>query len=342
MAVLLVFFTHALINIFFPGLPYFWYLAFAGVEIFFALSGFLIGKILYDLFMVTRGRLTLRNLYNFFLRRWLRTLPLYLIVFFLLLMLHIILYQRQEFNWKYLFFLQNLTTRPPMFFGESWSLSVEEWFYFLFPLCMILGSRLIILFRLVSGASKSFLIIVLSFILLCQISKIVFYYLLHLNYPFKIVVFRLDAIAYGILAYWVYINRPIWLMRPRRLLVFSLGFVAIAAAIQMRLGLKGYFGFIYFFIAGLGYAGIVLALRVFTWSRKQPVVVYLSQISYSIYLTHLSLIFIPVITIFHPANTLQKILLLIIYVAISLGLSSFSYHFIETPFNKLRNRLKIR
>jgi peptidoglycan/LPS O-acetylase OafA/YrhL len=53
------------------------YLGWLGVEVFFSLSGFLIGRIMLSM---EGGRLDGRALLTFFLRRWLRTLPLYYLV----------------------------------------------------------------------------------------------------------------------------------------------------------------------------------------------------------------------------------------------------------------------
>lgn len=44
----------------------------------------------------------------------------------------------QGLSWHYLFFIQNLITPCPGFMPESWSLVVEEWFYFLFLVGILL------------------------------------------------------------------------------------------------------------------------------------------------------------------------------------------------------------
>ena len=113
-----------------------------GVTLFFALSGFLIGGILLDLGGSLADPIVA---WHFWLRRALRTLPNY----FLFIGINVAFwyaFQRARGDpspWpllpRYLFFLQNFGAHQAWFFAESWSLSVEEWFYVLFPLGLFLG-----------------------------------------------------------------------------------------------------------------------------------------------------------------------------------------------------------
>ncbi|HZZ57981.1 MAG TPA: acyltransferase [Opitutaceae bacterium] len=98
-----------------------------GVELFFVLSGFLIGGLLLRLGdRLGRGRELLR----FYIRRWFRTLPNY----YVFLALNVALWGALRYLPPFLLFLQNLTANHVTFFPESWSLGVEEWFYVVFPL----------------------------------------------------------------------------------------------------------------------------------------------------------------------------------------------------------------
>ena len=39
----------------------------------------------------------------------------------------------------YFFFSQNIISPHPWFFPEAWSLSIEEWFYVIIPICLFIG-----------------------------------------------------------------------------------------------------------------------------------------------------------------------------------------------------------
>ena len=96
------------------------------------LSGFLISGIIYK---DSKKCLYQFNLKKFWLRRILRTLPVY---FFVLIIIYTLSDREESFYWKYIFFIQNVFNTHPAFFGEAWSLSVEEWFYILFPITLII------------------------------------------------------------------------------------------------------------------------------------------------------------------------------------------------------------
>lgn len=103
-----------------------------GVEVFFALSGFLIGGILYR--SHAAGALSIPT---FWRRRWLRTIPAYLVFFLLNLGFMRSVGIEIQVDWRYFIYLQNLNWPHPEFFPEAWSLAVEEWFYLLTPLLLV-------------------------------------------------------------------------------------------------------------------------------------------------------------------------------------------------------------
>lgn len=108
----------------------------AGVDLFFALSGFLIG----GLFWREARQCGTIHLGRFWSRRWLRTIPPYLAGLGLAYTA-VLVFRAETFDFGYLLFLQNYYDTPP-FFLVSWSLCVEEHFYLLVPLLFFLLIRI--------------------------------------------------------------------------------------------------------------------------------------------------------------------------------------------------------
>ncbi|MDB5746703.1 MAG: acyltransferase [Massilia sp.] len=110
-----------------------------GVDLFFALSGYLIGNQIFSALRTEAG-LSLRN---FYARRLLRTLPNY----FVILAIYFLWPAWREGAqlaplWRYLSFTQNLGLAPGTAFSHSWSLAIEEQFYLLLPALALLGAAL--------------------------------------------------------------------------------------------------------------------------------------------------------------------------------------------------------
>ncbi|PWF43405.1 acyltransferase [Massilia glaciei] len=101
-----------------------------GVDLFFALSGYLIGN---QLFAAMRSEQGL-SLWRFYARRLLRTLPNF---YFVLALYFCWPYFRNGLAlpplWEFLTFTQNINLRPGTAFSHAWSLCIEEQFYLVLP-----------------------------------------------------------------------------------------------------------------------------------------------------------------------------------------------------------------
>ena len=196
LAVLMVLAAHASL-MFMPGTSDLatlepWLLAgLLGVELFFVLSGFLIGGILAA--EAARGPLQLRR---FWIRRWLRTLPNYYLFLGLNILLERVLQGEGPDAWHYLVFLQNLAWPNPPFFPESWSLAIEELFYLAAPLLIVAG-RLLPLRRI----SPPLLVLLgIGVFTLIRIGWVLLFDPSWDAGVRKVALVRLDAIAFGVLA----------------------------------------------------------------------------------------------------------------------------------------------
>lgn len=135
LAILLVFASHYM-N-FVSGQPTFgWFgeIGWAGVDLFFALSGYLIGNQILGGIRKEQAGAERFSLARFYARRLLRTLP----NFYFVLALYALWPAMRGSSelpplWKFLTFTQNIDLRPGTAFSHAWSLCVEEQFYFLLP-----------------------------------------------------------------------------------------------------------------------------------------------------------------------------------------------------------------
>src|SRR5437016_13433551 len=109
-----------------------------GVDLFFVLSGYLIGGQL--LAPLARDRPI--KLGRFFARRALRIMPAYFIV----LAIYIFLPSWREYpemypTWKFLLSIQNIALHGGTAFSHAWSLAVEDQFYLTLPFILLFVNR---------------------------------------------------------------------------------------------------------------------------------------------------------------------------------------------------------
>lgn len=329
-----------------------------GVELFFVLSGFLIGTILIKTF-VSSHDFGLKDVRIFLVRRWFRTLPNY----WLILTIDIVLFALpanhglETYKLSYYIFAQNLWyPHPPFFFGEAWSLAVEEWFYLLLPFSMYLA------FMICKPVNKQ-----RFFFRLLIVFITVFVLLRFLNafHPVngadqdagirKVVFLRLDALGYGVLvAYFVYFKRAV-INRLRKQL-FAIGIAGtvviyylisndgLAICNTANPTLRFFSDAFLYLVLPLNFSLLLpYANAVTTMSNAsfRCVVQFISKISYSIYLTHYSLVYI---LFFYRLKIENPYLLCLAYVAywlIVLLLSFLLYKYFEKPMMNKRDRYTI-
>ena len=110
-----------------------------GVDLFFALSGYLIGNQIFTALRAPEGL----SLTRFYARRLLRTLPNFYVVLALYALWPAFRGSAPMLPlWKYLSFTQNIGLEPGTAFSHAWSLCIEEQFYMLLPACGLLSVAL--------------------------------------------------------------------------------------------------------------------------------------------------------------------------------------------------------
>jgi peptidoglycan/LPS O-acetylase OafA/YrhL len=316
-----------------------------GVEIFFALSGFLIGKTLI-VYIEIQPKYGIKNTLSFWQKRWLRTLPLYLVV----LLVNSLSFDIYDYN--YLFFIQNFTSViTNVFFLESWSLAVEEWSYILLPLLILLFHKF---YKLKTSIKLAIILLIISSWL------VRIHYMINNSFDLRtIVITRLDAITYGVLiAYLIHFKNRFIIKNKKKIFFISLSSLFVLYII-LRMGpapFNLHQKFILFkfldTLLGLPLINILTALLIpylidcnFTSlnNKLKNIITYLSKISYSLYLWHFSFLYIFIYKDslnIKSDNILVLLTLFFAYISISIIFSHLSYKIIEKPFLRLKDKIE--
>lgn len=282
-----------------PDLGWFSNVGWVGVDLFFVLSGYLIGSQI--LAPLQRGEGL--SLPRFYARRLLRTLPAYWVVLALYFSFPAQMGGREPpALWRFLTFTQNIQLPPGTAFSHAWSLCIEEQFYLVLPLLALLGQRWVraprVAWALWAAAIGT------GITLRCllwqryglEAGNAVAGYHPHLYYATWC---RADEFLPGVGVAMLQHRHPAawqWLMARGRLLL-ALGLAAVAAMLwgaHTAYYIDGYgYGF---FMTGFGYSLIALAFGVLLLAAlspnsplhrlRVPGAAALAAWSYAIYLSH--------------------------------------------------------
>jgi len=310
----------------------------SGVDLFFVLSGFLIGGILLD-------HRRSENLFRvFYLRRAFRIFPLYFLVLLsyvacLLLRLDIpYLFTGHIPIWSYATFLQNFTISwyavNPAYMGGSWSLAVEEQFYLLFPLVVYFTPP------------RKLAYVLLAALLAAPPFRIALYHWFskdHFLAFYVLMPCRMDALSVGVLCAMAYrsayfsqlFKENIPWLRPLVVAAFLFlicGIDPILSSKSMIFGGYTVLAILYGIIlldSILGPKGLLKRLTHVGWLRA------LGKIAYSVYLFHLAvagLAFFFLLGNQPGLNSPVEVLVASLAILITLVLGRISWAFLERHF----------
>lgn len=315
-----------------------------GVELFFVLSGFLIGGIIFRSIGANRFQ-SFDDLLFFWRRRWYRTLPNY----FLFLCIFYYFERPDSFTTvlSYASFTQNLLWRPLPFFSLSWSLSAEEWFYLFFPAALLILS-LVLKSRDRAFYGTFFAILALGIFLASlipfQTSK----------EGFQIfrqgALIRLPSIMMGVLvAYLKWKSSWIWTaLKSKAFLLLAPVLLLIASNFRSVFHTNLVFEYRWAQIAffptlSLCFASVLPiadSIKSIPFRLVTPIE-HISKISYSLYLCHIPVIFTLdrwILKMLPEVFSANMLLLIGLYLGLSLVTAHLFWKFWETPWLELRDR----
>ena len=210
-----------------------------GVDLFFVLSGFLISS---QLFATIASHETI-SFKTFFIKRFFRIIPVYLFTLSLYFLFPIVR-EREALAplWKYLTFTQNieLDLRTQGTFSHAWSLCIEEQFYLLLPIVLMILAH----FKLIK---KGFFLLIVLFVS-CFLVRLYSWNALVLLYK------QMDD-------YWAYWYKWIYYPTYCRLDGLLVG-VAVAAIVQFAQKIHCWVNRFVYWVLGLGIAILVIAYYV--------------------------------------------------------------------------------
>lgn len=324
-------------------------LGWMGVDLFFVLSGYLIGWQLLGCYAVGSSP----HWRQFFLGRALRILPAYYAV----LALYFLLGEQREGGavqpvWKFLTFTINLYPRweQGLAYSHAWSLCVEEHFYLLFPALVWLlarraGVRQISL--LLAGLCIGPLLLrgylwqthIAAYMAAGDVGLAMQHFIALIYQPTYA---RLDGLLLGVVLAMLRAFRPLWWQRLQAhstALLFGAGAVFYLCAQIPLMSMAG--ATLLFPLVALGCAALVVSITSpssYLARRRVPGAQTLAVLAFSLYLTHRQ--------IYHWLDTLvpqlseqSTIVATAGYIAASLLGAALLYWLVERPALALRRRL---
>ena len=316
----------------FHWLPY----GFLGVDLFFLISGLLVGGLLTNEFKIGNDI----NYFKFFLQRGFKIWPSYYAFLLLGNILAFFLFRIIKADqiiplWdfkRYLFFYQNFTGPPfHWVFDHIWSLCVEEHFYVLLPIMFLFLQKCI--------PEKHKIKALFVMIVLTIIAGIFFKYLAYTytksKDTYSATYNRIDALAWGVLLNFIitFFGKKIKSFKFSYIISFVgiiVFWLALYFSIKFDNGLyeKVYFHSIIpfsFFLILLGFYFIDLSgLKIFR---------FISYYSYNWYLWH------PIFVVLISYYIGNGIIGLTIYLILSFIIAVIATIFIEEPFLEVRKKI---
>jgi peptidoglycan/LPS O-acetylase OafA/YrhL len=307
-----------------------------GVDVFFVLSGFLISSLLCEEW-IRNGKIQLRK---FYLRRILRLYPALLLMVFIVSWItpakaYVVASLTYTTNWMMALHWQPLNLE----LGHTWTLSIEEQYYVLWPPILILMLRYL--------SPRKALLIPIAFGLLSAVLRILLW---HENGDFWRINAGIDTHADGLLlgsalgmasAFGLFpISSPTSRWMPRFLLLFT-GTLFYTCVIDLQpQSFFSYAGVLLTVLTSLLLIGTTI-LYPLPWLVRllefRPLV-WMGNVSYGLYLWQ-----VPILVLLDLEKLgVDPLLAITIKVGLIFTITFLSYRYLERPIQKLKERFKAK
>lgn len=307
---------------------------YVGVDVFFVISGYLITSILLKTIQANQF-----SYKEFFMRRVRRLMPMATVIYSFCLLVFSFIYPPQMFDGVAMATLSSLTFVSNIFFWQqggyfgpnlesnpllhTWSLSVEEQFYLLFPIFL---SVLYVL-----GKSRSLMLYGIGFVVLSSLAIAVVFAPNEQSYAaFYLLPPRMYELALGSLVAYLGLYYPNARLRQAPMLM-ELGLVFILAATFM-FDRDTTFPSYNALLPVLGTCLVLLSARTSCVAYKvlaSKPLVWVGLISYSLYLWHW-----PLVVLKNWVYPDAGIMVDGLFIGLMFVLSWSSYKYIESPFRR--------
>lgn len=306
----------------------------SGVDLFFVLSGFLIGRIL----LINRDR---SNYFSvFYLRRTFRIFPLYYFLVFSFLICAYLglgkyfphLMSDPHPAWSYLLFVQNYFMGEADFgakwLGVTWSLAVEEQFYLLLPITIY------------STNFKKLPYLLVALILLAPLFRII----LPSAHAFVSLLSRMDALLIGVLlAYLTLMPNALIILRNNLKYLYMAFVVLLAGVITFTILFADWYpSYVYSWLAVFYAVILLIALSdrngLVAKILNSPILLKLGTISYGVYIFHELTTYLLHQLLLNQSPriaSLKELAVTMLSLVVTILAATLSYHYFEKPFLKI-------
>lgn len=318
---------------------------FVGVDVFFAISGFLITSIIYPQVIEQRF-----SFFDFYAKRARRLLPAGFAVIFFSIILTAFLFPPDKFTVVVNSAISSFLFVSNMFFWQTsgyfnpvleiqpllhtWSLGVEEQFYFVFPIFLAIIAAFSFL--------RKFLVWFTAMACLISLTIAVVYAPSSTSYVgFYVLPARFYEMGLGALLAIVLINAPVHVINylHKRLLLREIGLLMIVVAI-FTFNASMSFPSFYALLPVIGSLLIIVDHSrrgmLYQFLISSPIV-FIGLISYSLYLWHWPL-WVGVSWLFEMESAVN----ILLYLGLTFAVAYISWRFIENPFRQAHNYKKLR